>query len=127
MIQISLLDDLTWNQMKRRAEGKQAILYDFSCLSKDSPAPARSSWQIGEQENPYLERRNLLHFSAFLTVPFLKSCHFVHEIIFEIKTLRHNFSSEDGHLQIDSKAQSQFIGYFFNRESYFLGYILRSI
>ena len=62
LIQFPMLGDLTWNQMKRRAEGKQAILYDFSCLSKDSPAPARSSWQIREQENPYLERRNLLRF-----------------------------------------------------------------
>ena len=44
--------------------GQQAIQCGFSCWccwSKDSPAPARSSWQIVEQENPYLERGNLFH------------------------------------------------------------------
>ena len=93
--------DLESNE-KVRAEEKQAIQYDLSCRWKDCPAPARSSWQNVEQENPYLERRNL--FQPHL----LRTNVTFHESILKNKSSEAWFWSTSPNPK-QANAQSQFI------------------
>ena len=134
LIQFPVLDDLTWNQMNPRSEGKQAILCDFTCavvvgqkIAPPQPGP------LGRLVN---KRTHTWRDAIFCT--FCASC-LAHS--WKVVTFSQNYFQKSRHWSTTlvqnmdlskptakpNHRSSDTFSAPVNEESYFLGNILRAI